>query len=148
MSTSLRTLHRAAAMSAFLLILAFFTSSLIVELLGSPEAIATVKQSIVYGIGLLIPMMALTGITGAKLAPNASSGPIGSKKKRMPVIALNGLLVLVPAALYLNNLAGQGRFDTAFYTVQAVELLAGFINLVLMSLNIRDGRQLIRRRAS
>ena len=148
MKISLHTLHRTAAITAFSLILAFFTSSLTVELWGDHQAIARVKQGIVYGIGLLIPVMALTGITGAKLAPNARSGTIGSKKKRMPFIALNGLLVLMPAAVYLHYLASRGQFDTTFYLVQILELLAGFANLVLMSLNIRDGRRLIRNRAS
>ena len=60
----------------------------------------------------------------------------------MPVIALNGLLVLVPCALYLDRLASAGRFDGLFYAVQAVELVAGSVNLSLMALNMRDGLRL------
>ena len=73
----------------------------------------------------------------------ASSEPrIASKKHRMPFIAGNGLLILIPAALYLARLASRGEFGTLFYAVQAVELADGAINLALMSLNIRDGLRL------
>lgn len=64
---------------------------------------------------------------------------VDTKKRRMPFIAANGLLVLVPCAIFLNRWAAAGSFDTTFYVVQAIELLAGPINLVLMALNVRDG---------
>ena len=57
----------------------------------------------------------------------------------MPLIAANGLLVLVPCALVLNSWASIGNFDSAFYIVQVIELLAGATNLSLMGLNVRDG---------
>jgi hypothetical protein len=38
--------------------------------------------------------------------------------------------------------AAAGTFNTTFYIVQALELLAGATNLVLMGLNIRDGFKL------
>ena len=60
------------------------------------------------------------------------------KKQRMPFIVGNGLLILIPSALYLAMRASRGEFDSVFYGVQAVELLAGAVNLALMSLNIRD----------
>ncbi|MEV5574324.1 hypothetical protein AB0L06_30180 [Spirillospora sp. NPDC052269] len=60
----------------------------------------------------------------------------------MPFIAANGLLILVPAALYLDRLASRGGFGTLFYAVQALELTAGAANLTLMSLNLRDGLRL------
>jgi len=62
-----------------------------------------------------------------------------AKKKRMPVIALNGLLILLPAAFYLQSKAAVGDFDAQFYLVQALELVAGALNLTLMGFNIRDG---------
>ena len=60
----------------------------------------------------------------------------------MPVIAANGLLILVPAAVVLDQWAAAGAFDARFYVVQAVELLAGGTNLTLMGLNMRDGLRL------
>ena len=65
----------------------------------------------------------------------------------MPVIALNGILILVPSAFFLAARAGAGQFDTAFYAVQAVELLAGAVNIALMSLNMRDGFAMTRQAA-
>ena len=62
-----------------------------------------------------------------------------AKKTRMPVIALNGLLILVPAAWFLASKAAAGEFDNTFYAVQAIELVAGAANLTMMGLNIRDG---------
>jgi hypothetical protein len=60
----------------------------------------------------------------------------------MPIIAANGIFILIPAALYLATLASRGEFGTVFYAVQAIELLAGAVNLTLMALNIRDGFRL------
>lgn len=59
---------------------------------------------------------------------------VDTKKKRMPFIAANGLLVLVPCAIFLNRWAAADNFDTTFYVVQAIELVAGPINLALMAL--------------
>lgn len=136
MKHSMRTLHRTAAIAAFLMILTFFTSTLVVELFGDHHAILRVKTYILYAFFLLIPMMAIAGITGTRMAPKARTGRIGYKKKRMPFIAMNGLLILVPAAIYLHHLASLGHFNGVFYTVQAIELLAGLANLTLMGLNI------------
>jgi hypothetical protein len=60
----------------------------------------------------------------------------------MAVIGANGLLVMIPAALFLNGKATSGEFDTLFYAVQVVELIIGIVQLTLMSMNFRDGRRL------
>lgn len=57
----------------------------------------------------------------------------------MPFIGANGILVLIPCAVVLDRWASAGTFDTGFYVVQGVELLAGAINLILMGMNMRDG---------
>jgi len=57
-------------------------------------------------------------------------------------IAANGVLVMIPAALFLSSQAAAGRFDASFYAAQAVELLVGAVQLTLMGLNFRDGRRL------
>ncbi|WP_218153342.1 hypothetical protein [Methylophaga sulfidovorans] len=57
----------------------------------------------------------------------------------MPFIAANGILVLIPCAIFLDRWASIGAFDTHFYVLQGVELLAGAINLILMGMNMRDG---------
>ena len=57
----------------------------------------------------------------------------------MPFIADNGILILIPAALFLASKAKAAAFDTTFYAVQALELFAGATNVVLLGLNMRDG---------
>ena len=65
--------------------------------------------------------------------------PARAKKKRMPIIALNGLLILLPSAWFLAGKSAAGEFDTVFYAVQVLELVAGAANIMMMGLNIRDG---------
>jgi hypothetical protein len=127
---------------AFLIILAFWLSTVLAELLGSADTITAVKRAIPWGFLVLVPALALTGASGFRMASGSLSPAIERKKSRMPIIAANGLLILIPAALYLATLATRGEFGSAFYTVQAIELVAGAINLSLMSLNIRDGLRL------
>lgn len=142
MKKSLPLIHKISGLIAFILIASFFVSSLFVDMFGNRTAVINVKSYIFVAIWLLIPLMAITGMTGMKMAPKVTSGPIGAKKKRMPFVALNGLLVLLPAAYFLKDMAINGEFNSLFYTLQTIELLAGFINLSLMALNIRDAMSL------
>jgi hypothetical protein len=139
----LRTFHLLAGLLATLTIATFFTATLLVELLGSHAAIAGIKHLIVFpGLFILVPAIAATGGSGFALSKTRQGRLVQTKMKRMPFIAANGLLVLLPAAILLDSWAGQGAFDTRFYLVQALELLAGATNLTLMGLNIRDGLKL------
>ena len=79
------------------------------------------------------------------MAGPSPKGVLATKLKRMQLIAGNGILVLVPAVLFLAWKAGQDEFDAAFIGVQVVEFAAGSINLALMGLNIRDGLRMTRR---
>ena len=133
-------IHPVAAVIATLCIATFFTSTILVELFGSHESIAMVKSLIVMpGLFILIPAIAATGGTGFALSKNRKGRLVESKKKRMPFIGANGLLVLLPAAIFLDQWATSGSFDTKFYFVQGLELMAGAVNLTLMGLNMRDG---------
>ncbi|QSX38672.1 hypothetical protein [Shewanella sedimentimangrovi] len=138
-----KTLHIAAALLATLCIASFFLSSLVVELFGTQAQIANIKHLIVTpGLWVLIPAMMLTGVSAQTMGRSGSL--VRQKQHRMKIIAINGLLVLLPCALVLKQLVTS--LDTGFYLLQAVELLAGATNLVLMSLNIRDGLKLSGRR--
>jgi len=138
----LKRIHPIAGIIASLTILTFWTSTVASELLGSIETIAFVKQAIPWGLLILVPALAITGASGFRLAGTSSDFRLVRKKRRMPFIAGNGLLILVPAALYLATLASRREFGSHFYAVQAFELIAGAVNLTLMSLNIRDGLRL------
>ena len=136
-------LHRLAAIIAFLCIATFFSATILVELFGSAEAIATLKSLIVWpGLLILVPSIAFTGSSGFALAKGRSGKLVRQKQKRMPFIGANGILVLIPCAVVLDHWASMGAFDTGFYVVQGVELIAGAINLILMGMNMRDGLRL------
>lgn len=55
------------------------------------------------------------------------------------MIVLNGMLILVPVAFYLNANTASVQFDTCFYG-QAIEIIAGAVNLTLVDLNLRDAQ--------
>lgn len=133
-------IHTIAAVTATLCIAMFFTSTLIVEIFGNYQAIALVKSRIVFpGLVVLIPAIIATGGSGFALSKNHAGRLINQKKKRMPMIAANGIMILIPCAIFLDRWAAAGSFGTVFYLVQSLELLAGGLNLVFMGLNIRDG---------
>lgn len=144
----LTTVHRTAALLATACIASFWIATAGVELAGSADAVARVKHAIVMpGLLLLIPAIAATGASGFALARARGGALVAAKKRRMPWIAANGLLVLVPCALLLDRWAAASLLDARFFAVQAVELVAGAVNLALMALNLRDGRRLVRQRA-
>ncbi|CAL8981809.1 hypothetical protein RHODGE_RHODGE_04858 [Rhodoplanes serenus] len=147
-SSPILRLHGAAGLLGFLTILTFWTSTVASELFGSPATVAAVKQAIAWALLLLVPALAIAGLSGFRMAGAATAPRLAAKRRRMPLIALNGVLVLVPCAVTLAVLAGRGDFGATFQAVQALELMAGLVNLVLIGLNIRDGRALTARRAS
>ncbi|MBF0350442.1 MAG: YceI family protein [SAR324 cluster bacterium] len=134
--------HGIAGSIACLIIATFWTSTVLVELTGSAESVALVKRCIIWGMGILIPSLILTGVSGRILGRSSEGNLVTKKKKRMPIIAFNGLFVLLPSAIFLDRWASSGQFDSAFYTLQAIELLAGAMNLFLIGSNIRDGLRL------
>ena len=138
-------IHAIAGLVGLMTILTFWTSTVASELFGTPETIAAVKAMILWGMLILVPAMITVAGSGRSLARGRRDPIIQGKARRMPIIALNGLLILVPAAIYLSGKAGAGDFDNWFYGVQALELVAGATNIVLMSLNARDGLRLTAR---
>lgn len=139
----LKQAHFIAGLLATLTIATFFLSTVIVELFASHASVAKVKALIVMlGLFVLVPAIAATGGSGFFLSKSHHGRLVEAKTRRMPFIAANGLLVLIPCAIFLNRWAAAGAFDATFYLVQGFELLAGAVNLTLMGLNIRDGLRL------
>jgi hypothetical protein len=60
------------------------------------------------------PTLAAAGGSGFALAKGRRAGRVGAKIKRMPLIAANGILVLIPSALFLAFKARAAEFDAAF----------------------------------
>lgn len=142
----IRKIHPVAGGIALLTVLAFWSSPLISEVFCDAGAVRSVKTAILWGMLVLAPAMALAGATGFRLGGRSTQPLIAAKRRRMPVIALNGLCVLVPCAIFLQARAAAGLFDTAFLVVQGVELLAGALNITLLALSMRDGLRLAARR--
>jgi hypothetical protein len=135
----LKMIHPLAGAIALLTIAIFWLSTALSELFASRMIVVAVKTLIPWGFLLLIPALAAAGGSGLVLAKGRRAGLIGAKIKRMPFIAANGLLILVPSALFLAYKARAAEFDASFDSVQALELVAGATNIVLLSLNMRDG---------
>lgn len=135
-------IHAGAGATAMFIIASFWGATLIAELFLDHAAVAAVKQAIVYGLLLLVPCLAVTGGSGFVLGKRRPTVLVGQKRRRMKFIAANGLLVLVPAALFLNGKAVAAEFDGLFYLVQGVELMFGMVQFALMGLNFRDGLRL------
>lgn len=138
----IKVIHPVAGALALLTIAIFWLSTALSELFASRATVVAVKTAIPWGFLLLIPALAAAGGTGLALAKGRRAGLIGAKLKRMPFVAANGLLILIPCALFLASKAGAGEFDASFYVVQALELVAGPVNITLLGLNMRDGLKL------
>ncbi len=139
-----RNIHAAAGILSFLFIATFWTSTVFSELCLDQNAVTSVKVAITYAFFAFIPCMAITGATGFAMGGKSTFPILVAKRRRMPIIGVNGMLVLIPAAIFLSTKAQAGEFDAWFYAIQGVELLAGATNIFLMGLNIRDGRQMVR----
>lgn len=137
--------HPTAGALALLTIATFWLSTALSELFGAEATVIAVKTAIPWGFLVLVPALMAAGGSGFALAKGRRGGVISAKIKRMPLIAANGLLVLIPCALYLAAKARAGEFDAAFYAVQALELIAGAANITLLVLNMRDGLKMKRR---
>lgn len=102
-----------------------------------------VKQAIAhYGLVSMVLCMAVTGASGFALSRNRGGRLLDEKKRRMQRLGMNGLLVMVPAALFLHSRAAAGIFDALFYTVQALELLVGVVQMTWLGQNFRAGMRL------
>jgi len=137
-----KTLHPVAGILALGLIALFWIATVVSEAFAPLPVVVAVKTAIPWAFLVLIPALVLAGASGAWLSRTAPSPLALSKRRRMPIVAANGLLVLVPAALFLAIKAASGAFDTAFYVVQGVELVAGAVNIGLLGLNLRDGMRM------
>ena len=136
-------IHLLGSLMALACIVTFMGSTLIGEILLNIHSIALIKKGIVIpGLFILIPALMATGITGRRLGATRPGRLTEGKKKRMPFIALNGIFILMPCALFLNIRAGAGNLDALFFTVQALEIIAGGTNIVLMAKNFGEGLKL------
>ncbi|ROT93385.1 hypothetical protein EB810_14930 [Altererythrobacter sp. FM1] len=143
-----KVIHPIAGALALLTIISFWLSTAMSELFGSEALVVTVKTMIPWGFLILIPALMAAGGSGFQLGKAWRNPVVTVKRKRMPIIAGNGIAILMPSALYLSSKAQAGSFDAGFYMVQAIELIAGAVNITLLVLNMRDGLKLTRKRSA
>lgn len=134
-----KNIHAFAGCIALVIIISFWLSTIITELFAPTSIIKIVKTTIPWGFMLLIPALIITGGSGFFLSKDSNHPIIHNKMKRMPIIALNGCLILMPLAFFLSFKAKTEDFDTIFYLMQLIELVTGAINIYLLYLNMRDG---------
>jgi hypothetical protein len=133
-------IHALAGGLAIVTIATFWVSSFVSEVFLTEASVIEVKRSIVYyGLAPLVLFMAITGGSGNLLTGNRQNKIVQSKLKRMKVLALNGFLVMIPSALFLHHKASLDEFDRMFYSVQALELAVGLLQLFLLGQNFRQG---------
>ena len=137
-----KSIHPIAGIVALVTVVIFWLSTIFVGLFASRASSVALKIALPWGFLLLIPALLIAGGSGFALSRGYRKRIIESKIKRMPWIAANGILILVPAALFLAYKARSNEFDAIFYVIQALELLAGAVNIVLLGLNMRDGMKL------
>ena len=137
--------HRSAAVGALALITTFLLSSAVTELIGNAADVHRLRQWIVFGLPLLIGFLAVAALTGRRLARKSKAAVIRRKQRRMQIVAVAGIVVLVPCALLLSYQTASASARGAVNALEITELLAGALNLTLLVLNFRDGRGLARR---
>ncbi|MGY6562243.1 MAG: hypothetical protein ACXITV_09055 [Luteibaculaceae bacterium] len=138
---TLIALHAGAATVALITILLFFSLSFWSEVWGGHEETRLIKTVIFFSLPILLITMPLIGLTGSKLSNGFSNEILEKKKRRMKWITIQGL-ILVSLASLLYYKTRLNEFDTVFSLLQIGELILGFSNIILLSLNMRAGFEL------
>ncbi|MBN9886813.1 hypothetical protein [Salipiger abyssi] len=145
---SLVLIHGASGAAALLVVASFWSLAFVSEFFAATDTVILLRQIILYALPLLVLALASAGGSGARLAGRSKAPQIVAKMARMRVAALNGVLVLIPAAVFLGLRAQAGDLSDAFGYVQLLELCAGALNIVLLGLNMRAGMAMKARKAA
>lgn len=138
---TLKQVHRLAGTAALLLAFSFLSATAYAELMHDPALIYRVKKFIVLTIPLMLVLMPLSALSGRKMAGKSRNPIIKRKSRRLRFIAINGIMLVLLAILLYLKAAGR-NFDTGFWVLQALELMLGALNIVLLALMARDGMKL------
>lgn len=119
--------HFFIGLTVLAILTSFWVAIIVSDFFLDNEALTMVRRGIVYALAVLIPSMIAVKITGVKLGKSRieTDPRIQAKKKRATLMAVNGALIMVPAAFFLNYKASAGEFDQWFQIVQAIELIVG-----------------------
>ena len=105
----INVIHPLAGALALITIVTFWMSTALSELFASQATVAAIKTAIPWGFLILIPALMAAGGSGFALAQGGRAGLVGTKIKRMPLIAVNGIVVLIPSALFLASKSRSRR---------------------------------------
>lgn len=144
--TNLVAVHGIAGAAALLTIMSFWVSALVAELILTTAGLVAVRTAILYAVPVLVIAMIAAGASGARLAGRSRTPVVVAKRRRTMLAATNGLLVLIPSAVFLGLRAQDQLFGAPFALVQVVELIAGAANIVLLGLNMKVGLAMRARR--
>lgn len=89
MQRLLHRIHPLLGGLAILCIASFMVSTIVSELSENPLTIAATKQAILWGLLVLVPCLAFTGLSGYQIAGKAPRGLMLTKFKRMRVIGID-----------------------------------------------------------
>ena len=149
MENNIMRIHFFAGIAVLIILSTFWVALIISDFFLGHEAVAQVRLGIVYALIVLIPSMIAVKATGGKLGKNRMDDTrIQQKKKRATWMAINGVLIMVPAAFFLNYKASSGEFDTVFYIVQGIELLVGSFQYYFVLKNFNVGMSLRKERSA
>lgn len=140
--------HKVAGIIVLLTLVTFFLSTITIELLGDHEQIKWLKLFImIFAIGLIAPFTIIIGKTGKKVSKGHDPKLLKKKSKLFKTIQRIGPFVLAPTGIVLYFMARSDSFNTVFYTIQLIELIAQLTSIVLIIIAINTGIQLRKMKA-
>jgi len=142
----IRSIHPVAGVIALAATVTFWGAAAGAWVLGSETAILWVRTVILWGMLVLVPAVVIAGASGYKLGGAEKRGRIGHKKQRLRFIGINTIVVVLPCAFLLHDLALEAQLGVPYTIEQAIELVAGLLNVVFLLMNARDGRALVAER--
>ncbi|WP_407117401.1 hypothetical protein [Bradyrhizobium sp. LMG 9283] len=127
-----KILHPMAGATALVMIATLWISTVLTEVLASHASVTVIKTAIPWASCY---WSRRCGDRRFFLAKEGRAGLIDAKIKRMPFVAGNGILVLIPAALFLAS--NRVRLDVLCSADAQTACRA--TNIFLLRLNMRDG---------
>lgn len=139
-------LHKLAGYTVLFVLTCFWLALVVSDFFFDHDALALVRQGIVIALGVLVPAIIVAEISGGKLGLSyqGNAALIKKKKLRAKIMAINGALIMVPAAFFLYYKSANGEFDNAFLMVQVLELLVGSYQYYAVFTNVMGGRRLMK----
>ncbi len=141
---NIKIAHKVAGYTVLLVLTCFWLALVISDFFLDHTALALVRKGIVVALAVLVPAIIIAEISGGKLGEGHSGDPtlIKKKKRLAKMMAINGAVIMVPAAFFLYYKSANGEFDNAFMIVQAIELLVGSFQYYAVFTNVMSGRRL------